>query len=171
MDEKILSELTALGTLAAVFVALFIVIIPSIWNKYKQKAITSIRFKNGFWILHEILRGYFLYNPTKIITPEKIVSYSFTQANTEFFPHINTREIINSLYDSLHFIDSKKQKIFLYNLNCLELIFSGLPQANRCWILVDKELGEIREKYFNDKRNSYYQTIQEMFAESENIKV
>ncbi len=161
-----LSVITAIGTLGATFVALFIVIIPAILNKRISRVISLSKIKNNLWILHEILRGYFFYNPAKIIMG-KIIYYSYDLSNLKSFSiNIDENDTINILYESLSDIKKSDSKKLLGILNNLELIFSGLPQQNSLWISTDNELSRLRNEIFKDNKISMGKTIEEMFNDS-----
>ena len=165
-SEYQLASITAIGTLGATFVALFIVIIPAIWKKRKQRNISLFKIKNGLWIMHELLRGYFFYNPTRILHKSNEISYSYDLCNVKLSIKVNEKETIKAIYDSLIDIKRNDSRKLMGLLNNLELLFSGLPQHNTFWILVDRELTQTRMALFKDKKISMEKTVEQIFKES-----
>jgi hypothetical protein len=146
LTEYEISLLTAFGTISAVFVALFIVIIPAILKKrnerYISKRIISRILKN----LHELLRGFFLFNPTKYFIKPGEISYAYDISNTKLAISLNPNDLLNEAFNALYYLKRKDSIEIIKELKQLEVLFSGLPQHHSFWIERDEKLFELRKK-------------------------
>ncbi len=166
LTEYQINLITAFGTLGAVFVALFIVIIPAIFKKVRTNKIAKSTFRNKLWLIHELLRSYFFYNPTKLIIESNEISFSYDLTNLKLAIKVNESEIIHSLYNTINELSYSKSRNIINVLNRLELIFSGIPLHNTYWIDTDNELTEIRRSIFNDNRIGIKDSLKNIFERS-----
>jgi hypothetical protein len=145
--------LTAVGTIAAVVVALGIAIVPAMWRRHKTRLISEKHSYLCINIVNQAIEKYRYHNITRYdITGDGKFHFAYSLKELPISVDVDLGREIDNLVSAIDSLSRKNQVQVWKILRLLKLIISGFPVEEEQW---NKLQGLLEEafKAFQEKRH------------------
>jgi len=131
--ETYINLMTSIGTVSAVFVALGISIIPSIYKSYKNRKLSEKRIYLALTVINKAIKEYRFYNPTHYIINDGKIMYTYSPEDLKINVKIDLNREIDDILRYIDYLKHKNKLVIWPVMKELKIIISGFPQDNSVW--------------------------------------